>query len=363
MLMATYQDRLIDAQYASRQVVYRCPACHERVSLHRGQQVAPYFAHLPQSACPVSGEGETGEHVTGKRQLAVFFRPWGRTRFEKILPTIQQRADVWVAREGQPVALELQCSPISEPAVAQRTAGYQRLMVYPLWLLGHRYARQRLNWALIERFACWLPQWGLCLLFWDVTHNCLRIRHHLHQDALGRYTGWSSRVTTLRDFVAGESLTFQSAGIDLLKVRQQWTKALLHGSSTLRPIQEQLYFSHHHLAGFPLVLASVQLTAPVFGRGLLLWRIVMGAWLFRQGPLILPRVIRQLAQQAFDLVGGHRRGVRFTADRAVTQATGQLLDDLTTAGYLRATATGWAVQRALPWAADYTARLKTNEKN
>jgi len=364
MLLAETHKRLVDAQNADRQTTYTCPACHERVRLHRGSQVSPYFAHLPRTACQSFSEGETAEHVAGKRQLAAFFRPWGPTTLERSLPRIGQRADVWVARDGgaQPVAVELQCSPLARDRVAARTAGYQRLGVYPLWLLGRRYAQQKLNWSLIDRFACWLPQWGLCLLFWDARRQGLRIRHHLQQDAAGRYTGWAVTVTSLAAFLAGEIPRIGQGGLDLRRLRRQWAKDLLHGAAYLRPIQEQLYYTHHHLAGFPLALATTRLTAPVFGQGLLLWRIVLGAWLFAAGPSVTPPQLAALGRRAFNLVGGHRRGVRFTADRAVQAAQVSLLTDLVAGGYLQVTATGWVVLRQPTWAADYGSWLKNNEK-
>nr|WP_263862265.1 competence protein CoiA family protein [Levilactobacillus spicheri] len=352
MLMAEYQHHLIDARNATRQVTYRCPACHEVVCLHRGHQVAPYFAHRPQTACWSGGEGETAEHVTGKRQLALFFRPWGPTSFERVLPTIQQRADVWGARTPRPVALEFQCSPLAVDQVAARTAGYRQLGIPVIWLLGRRYARQRLNWRLIERYARWLPRWGLCLLFWDVADQCLRVKHHLQQDALGQYLGWVSRVPTLRAFLAGQPRTFHPRPLNLARVRHNWSLALLRGAAPLRPIQEQLYGLHHHLIQFPTVLASNQATPPIFGRGVLLWRILVGAWLFAAGPRVTPAQLQRWGWQALQLVGGQATAVQFSARPAVALALHALLTDLERTGYLRRATGGWVVQQQPQWVTD-----------
>lgn len=196
MLIAAHMSGLIDASEATRGLDYRCPACQQPVVLHHGSQIPPYFAHHPQTPCHLAGEGETRQHLLGKRQLATFFSDWGPVTLERILPAIQQRADGWLDLP-HPIALEFQCSPISRTAVAQRTAGYQCLGCYPFWLLGSRYAQQKLNWRLIERFACWLTGWDLCLLFWEVDRRRLRVAHHLRQTATGAYINETAWVTTL----------------------------------------------------------------------------------------------------------------------------------------------------------------------
>lgn len=362
MLVAEVQRQLVDARVANRQTTYHCPACHAPVRLHRGRQVPPYFAHLPQATCVVSSEGETPEHLRGKRQLAAFFCPWGPATLERVLPTIHQRADVWIGHQAQPVAVEFQCSPLALEAVAQRTAGYRQLAVYPLWLLGHRYRRQRLNWRLIERFASWLPQWGLCLLFWDVRRACLVVRHHLRQDAVGHYWGGQRRIGNWAQFLLGTTPPVSQPALDDHRIRLQWTRNLQRQSPQLRLIQEQLYLTGHHLAGFPGILATPQSTAPVFGQGLLLWRIVMGAWLFQGRPELTVAEVQTLSHRAYELVGGHARGVRFQAAGVLRSAQEQLLTDLVTGGYLVPTAQGWRVQQTPRWFRDYADWLKNNEK-
>ncbi|HIW71922.1 MAG TPA: competence protein [Candidatus Levilactobacillus faecigallinarum] len=358
MLLAEWHRHLVDAQDAARLPDYQCPTCHEPVRLHRGHQVPPYFAHLPRSACQIISEHESPEHVRGKRQLARFFAPWGPTSFERVLPAIHQRADVWIARKGGPVALEFQCSPLSNGAVAQRTRGYYGLGVRPLWLLGSPYAHQRLGWSLIERFACWLPGWGLCLLFWDVRQDVLVVHHHLHQTAAGDYAGWDARLRSVVELQVGRKPVVTQATVNLPRLRRRWAQAILQGDAGLRPIIEQLYLTGHHLAGFPPVLTTTQTTAPIFGRGLLLWRIVMGAWLFARPTRLTPEQVTMFGQSAFRLVGGRTAGVQFTARRVLPWAQKHLMEDLVRAELLRPTPKGWAVTGTPRWFRDYHDWLK-----
>lgn len=349
MLRAQLANDLVDAQNAPRRKDYRCPACHEFVRLHRGTQMMPYFAHLPRTTCVVANENETPEHLVGKRQLAQFFASWGPSELEHVLMRINQRADVWVSRPTQPVAIEFQCSPLDLTRVSERTAGYQQIGCYPFWILGHRYSQQHLNWALIERFAGWLPGWELCLLFWDVTHRCLQVEHHLYQTATGHYGGQTTRLTSLAALMAGPSRVGPYPQVRLSQVRQRWAQQLAWENSRLRPIQEFLYLRGHHLLAFPAAFATVTSTPPFLGQGILLWRILLGTTLFeKSGVLTLPQVTA-LAEQAFGLVGGHDRTVRVHLPRLVSQLRDQFLTDLVQTGCLCPVADGWQIMRRPRW--------------
>lgn len=349
MLLAELADQLVDAQNATRRQDYRCPACHEPVRLHRGRQVIPYFAHLPRNPCVIQGEGETTEHLTGKRQLAAFFADWGPTELEHVLPTIQQRADVWVARTTQPVAVEFQCSPLALDGVSERTAGYHQVGCYPFWLLGHRYARQRLNWALIERFMGWLPRWELCLLFWDVRRHRLRVTHHLYQDAAGHFGGQVTIVADLATLMAGPAQVDPYPRISLSRVRYRWAQELARATPNLRRIQEFLYLRGHHLLGFPTAFGTTGSTPPVLGRGLLLWRIVFGTALFGLTGPVTPARLAPLAQDCFDLVNGHQRTVRVSFPHLIEQLQAQLVAELVQQGYLSVVPGGWRIVHRPRW--------------
>lgn len=361
MLIARECHALVDANQAIRGRSYVCPACRHRVILHRGTRVSPYFAHHSQEPCTYAGEGETLQHVRGKRQLAAFFVPWGQVTLERVLPSIQQRADCWVDHHPRPLVLEFQCSPIDRNAVATRTRGYQALGVYPCWILGSRYFKQKLGWSLIDRFASWLTGWGLCLLFWDVVRQQLRVDHHICQLPTGEYqcqTAWLSNVAEL---AAGAQRRLWWPQPNLARFRWELDRDLRCSAESLRPLQAAVYLTGHHLAGFPQVLATSRVTAPIFGRGLLLWRIVLAAWLFER-PEILKSAVTRLASEAFLLVGGHLQAIRFKGQRAFNMAIESFLADLVVAGYLVASETGWRVLAEPHWDADYTKWLENDEK-
>ncbi|MFC6260765.1 competence protein CoiA [Levilactobacillus fujinensis] len=362
MLIALENQKLVDAEDAARRHDYLCPACQQAVVLHHGTRVQPYFAHKSLGDCGVASEGETQQHVLGKRQLAKFFSDWGVVTLEKVLPEIQQRADCWINR-AHPVAVEFQCSPISTEQVAQRTAGYRRLGSYPCWLLGERFGRQKIGWSLIDRFASPLRGWGLCLLFWDVGRQQVRVVHHLYQDATGTYSYWQSWVANLTELEAGNQRQLWVPPINVRQFRRDLDQRLLRAAPALRPLQEILYLQGHHLAGFPAVFVTQHVTLPIFGQGLLVWRAVVGAWVFSlRGEVLTPETLRRLAEEGLRLIGGHLQAGRFDGTAGLVRAQRDFMVDLDAAGAVSRVKTGWQINVEPQWAADYTAWLENDEK-
>ncbi|WP_125572693.1 competence protein CoiA [Levilactobacillus huananensis] len=363
MLIAWLAGRLIDASGADRHPGYQCPACHERVVLHHGRVVPPYFAHHTLGDCVVATEGESAQHICGKRQLATFFAPWGVGRLEKILPEIDQRADCWLDRhDHQPVAIEFQCSPIGRDQVAVRTAGYQKIKVFPCWILGERYHRQQLNWGLVDRFAWEMPGWGLCLLFWDVNRQRLRLDHHLQQMATGKIMATTNWLTAIDDLRRPQPAS-RLPSISLPAYRQRLTLDLLRGNTGLRDLQETLYRLGKNLPGFPQVFGTTRSYLPIFGRGPIPWRIVVGVWIFSRKTQWTVPELWQLAQEGLVLVGGHSEGgIRFAGEKTLRLALADLVTDLATGHYLQRTETGWQILVIPAWARDGHEWLENNER-
>ncbi|MCH5463917.1 competence protein CoiA [Levilactobacillus tujiorum] len=351
MLIALAEDQLIDALYAARSRHYVCPACRQPVHLRHGTRVQPHFAHRAKQRCTVVSEGETRQHIQGKRQLSLFFQPWGPVTLERIIPEIAQRADCWIQRpEKAPVAIEFQCSPITTAQVLARTRGYRRQATYPFWILGQRYCQYGVSWSLIERFATRLRGWGLSLLFWDVRRHQLRIDHHICQDALGNYhwrTTWVRRLTQLE---AGNQMPLPKVSLDYSRWRSRLARDLRVKNAGVLAVQERLYAAGHHILDVPACLTTKAATLPIFGQGLLLWRALVISQLFA-GPVtwISRQMVERAGRQSFETVGGHRHAVWFTGDQAVITAQRELLLELTAQGYLRVVHDGWQIQRRPTW--------------
>ncbi|WP_223877254.1 competence protein CoiA [Lactiplantibacillus pingfangensis] len=175
------RQQLIMADSAKRQVNYWCPGCHAPVRLKHGTVMVAHFAHQANEACDTFSEGETAEHLLGKQQLAAWFAAAGYTvQIEARLPEIHQRPDVLVRLgEGQPLALEFQCSPIALEQLTQRTQGYRDHGYRVLWLLGSPYQHRLRTNSNALKFLQYYATWGCFLCYWLTRENGIKLLSNL----------------------------------------------------------------------------------------------------------------------------------------------------------------------------------------
>jgi len=108
--------------------------------LKAGKKKIPHFAH--RSHCPVSGKGETGAHLKGKRKLYQWLkRIQLEPRLEPFLSGIRQRPDLLVSISGKRIAIEYQYSAVEWRILEKRTRAYFREGITPLWIADARFFR------------------------------------------------------------------------------------------------------------------------------------------------------------------------------------------------------------------------------
>ncbi|CAJ1228623.1 competence protein CoiA [Lactiplantibacillus xiangfangensis] len=182
MLIAVDQSaHLTNALQAKRQTDYFCPGCMAPVTLKRGTVTIAHFAHCPGRACTTFSEGETAEHLLGKRQLATWFENSGyQVQLEAPLAQLHQRPDILVQAPHQaPLAIEFQCSPLSNQRLWERTAGYRQHGYRVLWLLGRPYHKGVRTHGKALKFLQNSSNWGYFVLLWDVQTNTGTLNYHL----------------------------------------------------------------------------------------------------------------------------------------------------------------------------------------
>jgi competence protein CoiA len=111
---------------------FYCPVCRSDLILKVGSLKIPHFAHRASSLCDSFSEPESPQHLQGKLLLYHFFLSNNLSvELEKFLPSIKQRADVFVS---DCLAVEYQCSAISASKIKDRTAGYRQLGIETIWI-------------------------------------------------------------------------------------------------------------------------------------------------------------------------------------------------------------------------------------
>lgn len=117
---------------------FYCPQCKGPVQLKVGDIVIPHFAHRRDTTCSSSfSEGESPQHLNGKRLLYQFLTTGQQeVVLEPLLNNISQRPDLLVKLGTAKFPIEFQCSTIPIADLEQRTDGYRRAGMYPIWILN-----------------------------------------------------------------------------------------------------------------------------------------------------------------------------------------------------------------------------------
>ncbi|MEK3764762.1 competence protein CoiA [Solibacillus sp. FSL K6-4121] len=126
-----------ELQQLKQQQQFYCPQCREELLLKAGQIKIPHFAHYKRSKCDsLFSERESTTHLLGKQQLFQHFTKLKlQPMLEPYLPHLRQRPDIFISKMDRQYAIEFQCSPISQDLFLQRTRGYLKANITPIWLL------------------------------------------------------------------------------------------------------------------------------------------------------------------------------------------------------------------------------------
>ncbi|MBB4824469.1 competence protein CoiA [Sporosarcina luteola] len=114
-----------------------CPICGSMVHMKVGEIVIPHFAHANDAHCTSAfSEGESAEHLNGKRQLYRFLCSQNQqVMLEPLLPALSQRPDLLVHEGESSTPIEFQCSRIPIKLMIERTQGYRNADMEPIWIL------------------------------------------------------------------------------------------------------------------------------------------------------------------------------------------------------------------------------------
>ncbi|MBZ6014744.1 competence protein [Leuconostoc gelidum subsp. gelidum] len=142
----------VKAADAIKNQQFVCPGCKEKVILKSGDIKQKHFAHYAKSTCETFSENETTQHLAGKLQLAIYLQHFGDIKIEAVIPEINQRPDLLMQRGHRQIAIEYQCSPISQKKLDQRNAGYKSQNIHVIWILGNDYYVKNMTQTTILKF-------------------------------------------------------------------------------------------------------------------------------------------------------------------------------------------------------------------
>lgn len=329
------------AQMQAQRLKVYCPLCQEPLRIRNGRQVPAHFAHRAQSECVASG-GESAEHMAGKLLLQRVGECAGwHTELEVVVGDGSQRIDVLLMQGNRRVALEFQCSPLSQRRIAERTAGYQQLGFDVQWFLGSRYLNNTLAGERMK-FAT-LHDDGLHLQYCDVPHQKLIV------DTAVTLTRWRRTVIWP---VASEPVDCGGAQSMRRRGEKLARRVRLERQGKVRQVQNYCYAHGYNLAGCPWVVHMNLPVRPGFDLPVDLLRVV---WLIT----FAGKPVTSATNQAFWRDHVDPLQLPLVASRVYGgQFANEFLVLLVQQGYLRTTKTGWRWLRQPEWYSDIDQKLQ-----
>lgn len=211
---------------------YTCPVCGGRLRLRQGQSIRTHFAHERLRDCIAIFENESPEHLGNKEALYHWAKKDNQVALEYSLPEIQRIADVLV---NEKLALEVQCSPLSQKLLGDRSQGYRSQGYQVIWLLGEKlWLKERLT-QLQRGFLYFSQNMGFYVWELDLKKQVLRLKYLLHQDLRGKLH------FQVKEFPYG-----QGNLLEILRFPYQKQKlprfAVVQDSTICHYIRQQLYY-------------------------------------------------------------------------------------------------------------------------
>ena len=128
-------------------------------------------------------ENESSEHLQLKAALYHAVSRTEQVVVEKVLPDLHQVADLFV---NDNLALEVQCSRLSEQRLFQRTKAYQSHGIQVLWLLGEKLWLGNSFITFATSFSLFFADMGFHLWELDVTKQLIRLHYLIYEDLHGK---------------------------------------------------------------------------------------------------------------------------------------------------------------------------------
>ncbi|CAJ1195985.1 competence protein CoiA [Companilactobacillus nantensis] len=164
---------LIYAQEAVESQKYFCCHCDQQVKLILTES-RKYFRHANKSNNSIN---ERLIHQKGKQlildELANY--DFKKVESEYYLADIQQRPDIFINRE---LVIEYQCARIDESVLEERVAGYRKLGLESIWILGGAYLEVGVRREHLK-FISYSENYGYFLLLLDSLNQRLTLFHHI----------------------------------------------------------------------------------------------------------------------------------------------------------------------------------------
>lgn len=249
----------------SEKQTFTCPACHSPVRLRHGQIMRPHFAHVSLKNCDFYSENESDEHLQLKAALYQALSQSENVTVEAVLPELHQVADVLV---NDNLALEVQCSRLSEKRLRERTTSYHKAGFNVLWLLGEKlWLGERLT-PLQRHFLYFSQNMGFHLWELDAKQRLVRPHYLIYEDWHGKVHYLTKSCSLSGNLMAFFRLPYQKQKLSTYDVNQDSNllsyiqRQLSSRNTSWLKRQEKAYLQGKNLLTLPLSAYFPQVRPP-----------------------------------------------------------------------------------------------------
>ena len=249
----------------SEKQTFTCPACHSPVRLRHGQIMRPHFAHVSLKNCDFYSENESDEHLQLKAALYQALSQSENVTVEAVLPELHQVADVLV---NDNLALEVQCSRLSEKRLRERTTSYHKAGFNVLWLLGEKlWLGERLT-PLQRHFLYFSHNMGFHLWELDAKQRLVRLHYLIYEDWHGKVHYLTKSCSLSGNLMAFFRLPYQKQKLSTYDVNQDSNllsyiqRQLSSRNTSWLKRQEKAYLQGKNLLTLPLSAYFPQVRPP-----------------------------------------------------------------------------------------------------
>lgn len=249
----------------SEKQTFTCPACHSPVRLRHGQIMRPHFAHVLLKNCDFYSENESDEHLQLKAALYQALSQSENVTVEAVLPELHQVADVLV---NDNLALEVQCSRLSEKRLRERTTSYHKAGFNVLWLLGEKlWLGERLT-PLQRHFLYFSQNMGFHLWELDAKQRLVRLHYLIYEDWHGKVHYLTKSCSLSGNLMAFFRLPYQKQKLSTYDVNQDSNllsyiqRQLSSRNTSWLKRQEKAYLQGKNLLTLPLSAYFPQVRPP-----------------------------------------------------------------------------------------------------
>ncbi|KRL03007.1 competence protein CoiA [Liquorilactobacillus capillatus] len=278
MLIAQINGRSIAAVDAKKGVQYKCPGCQGELILKKGEFKISHFAHK-NSMCQIFSEGETPEHLLGKKSILAAYQKAGYFgKLEEYIKSLQQRPDVLVRlRNEKAIALEFQCAPLNLTKLSERSQGYFQAGLKFCWILGQRYHLKKTLTQQTSQFMQWSQRLGFYLLYFDTTRERFELVYGIQQAdflPLRYFHFFTKNVSELKMFMQQDHQIdyYELTMEERFKQQKNFLRNCYYSAGEFRKIQELAYMSGIRLQDLTAILLKRKYQVPLFQKNEFYWR-------------------------------------------------------------------------------------------